>query len=134
MITRPYPRLNGLKTIPFPVAHTRIANIWEYPPPQCTVHYLSCTCRFLYLVIPGQPAGNMTNVHASCIDSKSPAFGWRLQLSDSIFSSPAEQAKSPAKLGLTNFVKHVSRKLLFHKCKTVHDLRSCEIDEKLAAN
>ena len=32
MITRPYPRVNGLKTIPFPAAHTRIANIWEYPP------------------------------------------------------------------------------------------------------
>ena len=30
-ITRPYTRLNGLKTIPFPAAHTRIANIWEYP-------------------------------------------------------------------------------------------------------
>ena len=29
MITRPYTRLNGLKTIPFPVAHTCIANIWE---------------------------------------------------------------------------------------------------------
>ena len=49
----------------------------------------------------------------STIDSKSPAFDWRLQLSDSISSSPAEQAKSPAKLGLTNFVKHVSDKLLF---------------------
>ena len=58
------------------------------------------------------------------IDSKSPAFGWSLQLSDSISSSPAEQAKSPAKLGLTNFVKHVSHKLLFHKRKTVHDLRN----------
>ena len=33
MITRPYPRVNGLKTIPFPAAHTPIANIWEYPPP-----------------------------------------------------------------------------------------------------
>ena len=31
MITRPYPSLNGLKTTPFPAAHTRIANIWEYP-------------------------------------------------------------------------------------------------------
>ena len=31
-ITRPYPRVNGLQTIPFPVVHTRIANIWEYPP------------------------------------------------------------------------------------------------------
>ena len=33
MITRPYPRLNGLKTIPSPAAHTRIADTWEYPPP-----------------------------------------------------------------------------------------------------
>ena len=33
MISRPHTRLNGLKTIPFPAAHTRIANIWEYPPP-----------------------------------------------------------------------------------------------------
>ena len=32
MIARPYTRLNGLKTIPFPAAHTHIA-IWEYPPP-----------------------------------------------------------------------------------------------------
>ena len=29
IITRPYTRLNGLKTVPFPAAHTRIANIWE---------------------------------------------------------------------------------------------------------
>ena len=33
MITRPSPRANGLKTVPFPAAHTRIANIWEYPLP-----------------------------------------------------------------------------------------------------
>ena len=31
MITRPYPRVNGLKTISFPVAHTCIANMWKYP-------------------------------------------------------------------------------------------------------
>ena len=30
VITGPYPRVNDLKTIPFPAAHTRIANIWEY--------------------------------------------------------------------------------------------------------
>ena len=29
MITRPYTRLNGFKTLPFPAAHTRISNIWE---------------------------------------------------------------------------------------------------------
>ena len=35
VITRPYSRLhvNGLKAIPFPAAHIRIANVWEYPPP-----------------------------------------------------------------------------------------------------
>ena len=33
MITRSYPRVNGLKTKPFPVAHTCIANIREYLPP-----------------------------------------------------------------------------------------------------
>ena len=33
MITKPYPIVNGLKTMPFSAAHTRIANIWEYPPP-----------------------------------------------------------------------------------------------------
>ena len=33
MITRPYTRLNGLIAIPFPAAHTHIANIWKYPPP-----------------------------------------------------------------------------------------------------
>ena len=32
--TIPFTRPNGLKTIPSPVAHTRIANIWEYPPPE----------------------------------------------------------------------------------------------------
>ena len=32
MLTRPYTRPNGLKTIPFPAAHTLIDNIWEYPP------------------------------------------------------------------------------------------------------
>ena len=37
MITGLYTNLNGLKTIPLPVAHTCIANIWEYPPPQSTV-------------------------------------------------------------------------------------------------
>ena len=68
------------------------------------------------------PRGKYT---ITCIDAKSPAFGWRLQLSDS--SSPAEQAKSPAELGLTNFVIHISCKLLFHKRKTVHDLRNREI-------
>ena len=31
MTTKPYPRVNGLKTIPFSAAHTHIANIWEYP-------------------------------------------------------------------------------------------------------
>ena len=35
--TRLYTNLNGLKTIPLPAAHTCIANIWEYPPPQSTV-------------------------------------------------------------------------------------------------
>ena len=30
-ISRPYTRINGLKTIPSPAAHNRIANIWEYP-------------------------------------------------------------------------------------------------------
>ena len=41
MITRPYTRLNGLKTMPFPAAHTRIANIWEYPPENgCILLYL----------------------------------------------------------------------------------------------
>ena len=47
-----------------------------------------------------------------CIDVKSPAFGWRFQLSHSISSSPAEQAKSPAELGLTNFVIHISYKMI----------------------
>ena len=31
-ITIPFNRPNGLKTIPSPAAHTRIPNIWEYPP------------------------------------------------------------------------------------------------------
>ena len=38
MITRPYPRVNGLKPIPFPAAHTRIANIWKYPFPSSRVY------------------------------------------------------------------------------------------------
>ena len=33
MITRPFTRPNGLKTVLFPVASTRIANIWEPSPP-----------------------------------------------------------------------------------------------------
>ena len=37
------------------------------------------------------------------------------------------QTQSPAELGLTNFEIHVSYKLLFHKRKTVHDLRNHEI-------
>ena len=35
LITRPYTRPNG--SIPFPAAHTHIANIWEYPPPVVTI-------------------------------------------------------------------------------------------------
>ena len=66
------------------------------------------------------------------IDAKSPAFDWRLQLSESISSSPAEQAKSPAELGLTNFVIHISCKLLYST--NVHDLRNREIYEKSMAN
>ena len=33
MITRPTRLNGGLKTIPFPAAHTRIANVLKYPPP-----------------------------------------------------------------------------------------------------
>ena len=40
IITKPYPRVNGLKTIPFPTRHTHIANIWEYPLPPRTLQYL----------------------------------------------------------------------------------------------
>ena len=41
MISRPNTRPNGLKTIPFPAAHTRIANIWEYPPPgYCPISFV----------------------------------------------------------------------------------------------
>ena len=29
----PYPRVNCLKTIPLPAAHTYIAHVWQYPPP-----------------------------------------------------------------------------------------------------
>ena len=32
IFTRPYTIPNGLKTIAFPVAHSHIANTWEYPP------------------------------------------------------------------------------------------------------
>ena len=33
-LLNPIPGLpNGLKTIPFPASHTRVANIWEYSPP-----------------------------------------------------------------------------------------------------
>ena len=43
MIIRPYTRLNGLKTIPFPAAYTRIANIWEYPfPPRAPTTFYVC--------------------------------------------------------------------------------------------
>lgn len=51
-------------------------------------------------------------IDAFNIDAKSAAFGWRLKLSDSIPSSPAEQAKSPAELGLTNFAIHISYKMI----------------------
>ena len=58
----------------------------------------------------------------------------RCKVSSFQTQSPAKQAKSPAELGLTNFVIHISCKLLFHKHKTVHDLRNHEIYEKSAAN
>ena len=42
MISRPYTKLNGLKTIPIQAAHSRIANIWEYPPRgECSVRNFS---------------------------------------------------------------------------------------------
>ena len=41
MITRPYTRLNGLKTIPSPAVHTCIANICEYPLPLGGIQALS---------------------------------------------------------------------------------------------
>ena len=62
MITRPSTRINGLKTIPFPAAHTRIANIWEYSPPPSKIskfwprlvilkfwHSLSLDCSWIVL-------------------------------------------------------------------------------------
>ena len=82
------------------------------------------------------------------IDAQFPAFGLRLQLSDPISSfpaeqakspaeqakSPAEQAKSPAELGLKNFVICKVCHKLFHKRKTSHDPRNCQIDKKSATN
>ena len=45
MITRPYTRPNGLKTIPFSAAHTRIANMWEYhPSPPVNMFKLGWSC------------------------------------------------------------------------------------------
>ena len=52
MITRPYPSLNGLKTTPFPAAHTRITNTWEYPPPRSpTVVFLPLTVMAGWLIL-----------------------------------------------------------------------------------
>ena len=34
LINIPYPRVNCLKIIPFKAAHSYIAHIWQYPPPQ----------------------------------------------------------------------------------------------------
>ena len=31
--SRPYPRMNCLKTIPYKAARTNIAQVWQYPPP-----------------------------------------------------------------------------------------------------
>ena len=33
LIYIPCSKLEGLKTIPWPAAHTRIVNVWEYPSP-----------------------------------------------------------------------------------------------------
>ena len=33
LIYIPYPKVNCLKTIPVTAAHTYIAHIWQYPPP-----------------------------------------------------------------------------------------------------
>ena len=49
MITRPYTRLNGLKTIPFSAVHTRITNTWAYTPRE-----LHIIARCLYFTF--QPA------------------------------------------------------------------------------
>ena len=45
MINRPYPRVNGLKTIPFPAAHTRIANIFCNFCDICYFCSLHCICN-----------------------------------------------------------------------------------------
>ena len=42
------------------------------------------------------------------IDAKSPALGWTIQLLNSVYSSPTKEGKSPAELGLANFVVHGS--------------------------
>ena len=47
-----------------------------------------------------------------------------LQLSDSISSSPAEQGKAPAELGLTNFVIHIWYKMI------VPQSQNCSWSEK----
>ena len=50
MISRPYPRVSGLKTIPFPLAHTHIANIWEYPQADHTPKPNGWHCEWPWLV------------------------------------------------------------------------------------
>ena len=42
--TIPPTRPNGFKTIPSPTAHTRIANIWEYPIATAAVTVAACYC------------------------------------------------------------------------------------------
>lgn len=32
LVSRPYPRLNSLKTIPFVAAHNHFAHVWQYLP------------------------------------------------------------------------------------------------------
>ena len=62
MITRPYPKVNGLKTIPFPAAYTHIANVWEYPPPGTGKGFRGASGTYpLNFMESSPPAGDKTH-------------------------------------------------------------------------
>ena len=71
IITKPYARLNGLKTIPFPWTHTHIAKIWEYPPPWAVDRLVENIC-----VVASDWVAKC--LPQKCIESQSDWFGKRV--------------------------------------------------------
>ena len=62
--TIPFTTTNDLKTIPFPAAHTRIANIWEYLP-GVSIYYLIVV---VFLIVPDSLVSRVIMLNLNILD------------------------------------------------------------------